>query len=124
MNSIVTKNAPAAVGPYSQGIICEDLIFISGQLPINPATGDLLEGDIRELTRQCMNNISAILKEAQSDVNKIVKTTIFVSNLNDFAKVNEEYAKYFENEAPARSCVQVAAIPKGAQIEIEAIARK
>lgn len=124
MNSIITKNAPAAIGPYSQGIMCGDLIFVSGQLPINPTTGDLLEGNIRDMTRQCMKNISAILKEAQSDINKIVKTTIFVADLKDFVEVNEEYATFFENEAPARSCVQVAAIPKGARIEIEAIARK
>ena len=124
MNSIITKNAPAAIGPYSQGIICGDLIFISGQLPINPTTGDLVEGNIRDMTRQCMDNISAILKEAQSDINKIVKTTIFVADLRDFVEVNEEYATFFENVAPARSCVQVAAIPKGARIEIEAIARK
>ncbi|ADK17061.1 MULTISPECIES: RidA family protein [Clostridium] len=124
MNNIITKNAPAAIGPYSQGIIHGDLIFVSGQLPINPTTGNLLEGNIRDMTRQCMDNISAILKEAQSDINKIVKTTIFVADLNDFAEVNEEYATFFENVSPARSCVQVAALPKGARIEIEAIARK
>ena len=124
MNNIITKNAPAAIRSYSQGIICGDLIFVSGQLPINPTTGNLLEGNIRDMTRQCMDNISAILKEAQSDINKIVKTTIFVADLNDFAEVNEEYATFFENVSPARSCVQVAALPKGARIEIEAIARK
>lgn len=124
MNNIITKNAPAAIGPYSQGIIYGDLIFVSGQLPINPTTGNLLEGNIKDMTRQCMKNISAILKEAQSDIDKIVKTTIFVADLNDFAEVNEEYATFFENVAPARSCVQVAALPKGARIEIEAIARK
>ncbi|MCQ1531409.1 RidA family protein [Lutispora thermophila] len=123
MASIKTNNAPAAIGPYSQGIVTDNLVFVSGQLPIDPATGNFAEGDIKELTRQCIRNIEAILKEAGTGLSKVIKTTIFVADLSNFAAVNEAYAEFFGESAPARSCVQVAAIPKGAQIEIEAIAR-
>lgn len=123
MSNIKTNNAPAAIGPYSQGIIVDNLVFVSGQLPINPATGNFVEGDIKELTRQCIKNIGAILEEAGTGLNKVIKTTIFVADLSNFAAINEAYAEFFGKSAPARSCVQVAAIPKGAEIEIEAIAR-
>lgn len=123
MASIKTNNAPAAIGPYSQGVVVDNLVFVSGQLPIDPATGNFAEGDIKELTRQCIRNIGAILEEAGTGLSKVIKTTIFVADLSNFAAVNEAYAEFFGESAPARSCVQVAAIPKGAQIEIEAIAR-
>ena len=123
MASIKTNNAPAAIGPYSQGIVTDNLVFVSGQLPIDPATGNFAEGDIKELTRQCIRNIEAILKEAGTGLSKVIKTTIFVADLSNFAAVNEAYAEFFGESVPARSCVQVAAIPKGAAIEIEAIAK-
>ena len=123
MSRIQTEKAPKAVGPYSQGLIMDNLIFVSGQLPIDPATGNFVDGDIQDSTRQCIRNIEAILKEAGTSLDKVVKTTIFVADLADFAAINEAYAEFFGESAPARSCVQVAAIPKGAAIEIEAIAR-
>lgn len=122
MKKVETEKAPAAIGPYSQGIVTGNLVFVSGQLPIDPETGAFAEGDIKALTTQSMKNISAILEKAGSSVKKIVKTTIFVADLGDFAAVNEAYAAFFSETAPARSCVQVAAIPKGARVEIEAIA--
>lgn len=122
MGIIKTNKAPAAIGPYSQGISTGSLVFVSGQLPINPITGNFVEGDIKELTRQCIRNIGSILEEAGTSLNKVIKTTIYVADLSNFAEVNEAYAEYFGESIPARSCVQVAAIPKGAEIEIEAIA--
>lgn len=123
MENIKTNNAPAAIGPYSQGIAVGNLVFVSGQLPIDPATGSFANGDIKDLTRQCIRNIGAILESAGTGLNNVIKTTIFVSDLSNFAAINEAYAEFFGESAPARSCVQVAAIPKGAQIEIEAIAK-
>ena len=120
--SITTSDAPDAIGPYSQGIKCGEFIFVSGQLPIDPKTGEFVTGTVGDLTKQSMNNISAILKEVGSSIDKIVKTTIFVSDLADFGEVNKAYAEFFKDIPPARSCVQVAAIPKGSKIEIEAIA--
>ena len=122
LKKVATEQAPAAIGPYSQGIVTGNLVFVSGQLPIDPKTGAFAEGDIKVLTTQSMKNISAILEQAGSSVDKIVKTTTFVADLADFAAVNEAYAAFFPGIAPARSCVQVAAIPKGARVEIEAIA--
>lgn len=123
MTKIKTNNAPAAIGPYSQGIALENLVFVSGQLPIDPATGSFVNGDIKELTRQCIRNIGAILEASGTGLNNVIKTTIFVSDLSNFAAVNEAYAEFFGEAVPARSCVQVSAIPKGAAIEIEAIAK-
>ena len=122
MKKINTQKAPAAIGPYSQAVEHEGIIYVSGQLPIVPAKGEFAEGGIAELTRQSIENISAILEEAGSDISKVLKTTIYLQDLNDFAKVNEVYAEYFGKTAPARACVQVAALPKGAKIEIEAVA--
>jgi len=122
MNAIVTKNAPAAIGPYSQGIQTGKLVFVSGQLPIDPATGAFPEGDIKALTAQSLRNIAAILAQAGGTMENVVKTTIFVKNLADFADVNEAYAVFFGATPPARSCVEVSALPKGAAVEIEAIA--
>ncbi|MDO5780205.1 MAG: RidA family protein [Clostridium sp.] len=120
---INTKNAPGAIGPYSQGIIVGDFVYTSGQIPINPATG-VMETDIKIATKQSMENVKAILEAAGTSLEKVVKTSIFLKDLNDFAVVNEIYGTYFTENPPARSCVQVAKLPKDAVIEIEAIATK
>ena len=119
-----TTNAPAAIGPYSQGTCAGNMVFVSGQLPIDPATGALEAGSIGEQTRRSMNNIAAILAEAGCTLADVVKTTIFLRDLNDFAAVNEAYAAFFPENPPARACVQVARLPKDANVEIEAIAVK
>ena len=125
MNRILnTPNAPAAIGPYSQGVQCCQMVFVSGQLPFVPATGELLDGPIGEMTVQCMKNIEAILAEAGCTLQDVVKTTIFLKDLNDFAEVNAAYATFFPEKAPTRACVQVAKLPRDAKVEIEAIACK
>ena len=120
---ISTKKAPSAIGPYSQGMIVGDLVFTSGQIPLNPESGELVI-EISKATVQVMANLSAVLEAAGSSLEKVIKTTIFLQDLNDFEKVNEIYGDYFKDNLPARSCVQVAKLPKGATIEIEAIAIK
>ena len=122
--AIASENAPKAVGPYSQAISAGDLIFISGQLPLDPKTGAFPSEDIKELAKQSMENVKAILTQAGSSMDKVVKTTIYLKDLGDFAAVNEVYASYFNGVFPARSCFEVAALPKGAKLEIEAIAVK
>ena len=121
---IVTSDAPAAIGPYSQAVSAGDYIFVSGQLPVDPKTGSFPSDDIKDLTKQSMDNLGAILKEAGSSYDKIVKTTIYLKDLGDFAAVNEVYSSYFKGSFPARSCFEVAALPKSAKVEIEAIAVK
>ena len=118
---IKTDNAPEAIGPYSQGIIVGDFVYTSGQIPINPKTG-IMETDIKLATKQSMENIKAILEEVGRSLENVIKTTIFLKDLNDFNVVNEVYATYFNENNPARSCVEVAKLPKDAVIEIEAIA--
>ena len=120
---INTNNAPEAIGPYSQVVIVGDFVYTSGQIPLNPATGELVT-DIKLATKQSMENIKAILEEAETSLNNVVKTSIFLKDLNDFEAVNEVYGTYFIENKPARSCVQVAKLPKDAVIEIEAIAVK
>ena len=120
---ISTKKAPSAIGPYSQGMIVGDLVFTSGQIPLNPENGELVT-EISKATVQVMANLSAVLEAAGSSLEKVIKTTIFFFFFNDFEKVNEIYGDYFKDNLPARSCVQVAKLPKGAIIEIEAIAIK
>lgn len=120
---ISTKKAPSSIGPYSQGMIVGDLVFTSGQIPLNPESGELVT-EISKATVQVMANLSAVLEAAGSSLEKVIKTTIFLQDLNDFEKVNEIYGDYFKDNLPARSCVQVAKLPKGAIIEIEAIAIK
>lgn len=120
---INTSKAPAAAGPYSQGIGLENLVFVSGQLPIDPATGDLANG-LEEQTKQSMANVKAVLEAAGSSLDKILKTTIFIRDMKDFATVNEIYAQYFPENPPARSCFAVAGLPKDALVEIECIAHK
>ncbi len=119
---VATKNAPAAVGPYSQGVRVGGFVFTAGQIPLVPETGKLVEGGIEEQTRQVMRNLAGVLEAAGSSLDKIVKTTIFVTNIGDFAAVNQVYGSFFAAEPPARSTVQVAALPLGAQVEIEAVA--
>lgn len=119
---ISTDAAPAAIGPYSQAIRAGDLIFVSGQLPINPATGELITDDIGAMTRQIFANTAAILQAAGSSLDRIVKTTVFLADLNDFAAMNAAYAEQFGDAPPARSTVQVARLPRDARIEIEVIA--
>ena len=124
MKAISTNNAPAAIGPYSQAIGANGFIYASGQLPINPATGAFPEGGIKEQTRQSLLNAQAILKEAGSDLNKVVKTTVLLADIADFAAMNEVYASFFEAPYPARSAFAVRDLPKGALVEIEMIAVK
>ena len=124
MNTIITKNAPAAIGPYSQATEFNGMIFVSGQLPIDPATGKLVEGDIKAMTRQSMNNVKAILEAAGSSMDKVLKTTVLVKDLATFTDVNAAYGEFFGETAPARACFEVAGLPKGALIEIEAVAHR
>jgi 2-iminobutanoate/2-iminopropanoate deaminase len=121
MKIIGTNNAPAAIGPYSQAIVSGGFIYTSGQIPIDPATGALVEGGIEEQTEQVIKNLAAILEAGGSDLTKVIKTTCFLKNIGDFAAFNAVYEKYFTGK-PARSCVEVAAIPKGALVEIEVVA--
>lgn len=121
---IETKKAPAAVGPYSQAIEVGNLIFTSGQLPIIPQTGDLISDNIEKATQRSLENIKEILEAAGSSLDKVVKVNIFISDMSNFSKVNEVYAKYFTKNKPARSCVEVSKLPKDGIIEIEAIAEK
>lgn len=121
MNIIETKKAPAAIGPYSQAIVTDGMIYTSGQIPLLPETGALPEGGIVEQTEQVIKNLSAVLEAAGSDLTKVVKTTCFLQNMEDFAAFNRVYEKHFTGK-PARSCVEVAKLPKGALVEIEVIA--
>ena len=119
---IETKNAPAPIGPYSQGLRANGFLFISGQIPARPDTGDVVEGGIEEQTRQVMKNLSAVLKAAGAGPGNVVKTTVFLTNLDDFSRFNQVYGEYFAEIKPARSTVQVAGLPKGVLLEVEAIA--
>ena len=121
MKKISTKKAPAAIGPYSQAIITGNLLFASGQIPIIPESGEILEGDITAQTNRICRNIGEILREAGTDFEHVVKTTCFLSDIEDFAAFNEEYAKFFTGK-PARSCVEVARLPKDVLAEVEVIA--
>jgi len=124
MHKIVTiLDAPAAIGPYSQGVISQGgFLFTAGQIGLNPQTGEMIEGGIESETVQALENLIAVLSAGNSALNQILKVTIFLTNIDDFSRVNEIYADYFTSEYPARSVVQVAALPKGALIEIECIA--
>ena len=122
MNAISTKKAPAAIGPYSQAIRVGNLVYTSGQIPIDPATGAFVEGGIREQTRQSLTNVRAILAEAGLAMSDVVKTTVFMADMNDFAEMNAVYAEFFAEPYPARSAVAVKTLPKGALVEIEVVA--
>lgn len=119
---VSTGNAPQAIGPYSQAIRTGDFIFCAGQIPLDPATMKLVEGDIQVQTRRVLDNLSAVLEAAGSSLSRVVKTTVFLTDLDQFKAMNEVYATYFTEQAPARSTVQVARLPAGALVEIEAIA--
>ncbi len=119
---LATEKAPAAIGPYSQGMRCGDMVFISGQLPINPATGAFAGEDIASQTRQALTNIRAILESDGLTMDNIVKTTVLLKNISDFSAMNEVYAEFFEGAYPARAAFEVAALPKDSLIEIEAVA--
>lgn len=120
--AIHTAHAPAAIGPYSQAIRANGFVFVSGQLPVDPETGSFAGADVTAQTRQSLQNIQRILAEAGLDMDAVVKTTVFLQDMGDFAAMNEVYAAFFTGSCPARAAVQVAALPKGALVEIEAIA--
>lgn len=122
--AVATTHAPAAIGPYSQAIVSGDLIFTSGQIPLDPASGELVQGDIQAQTRQVFSNLREVLKEAGASLDDAVKVNVYMTDLKDFAALNEVYATFFTQPYPARSCVEVSSLPKGAQVEIEIIARK
>lgn len=121
---ISTDKAPVAIGPYSQAVEYGGMIYTSGMIPINPATGELVAGSVEEQAEQAISNLEALLTAAGSSIEKVVKTVVFISNMEDFSKINEIYAKHFKEPYPARSCVQVARLPKDVAIEIEAVAEK
>ena len=122
MNTVYTSNAPEAIGPYSQAICTGSLVFTSGQIPIDPANGQVVAGAIAEQTEQVCKNLAAVLNAAGTSLEKVVKTTCFLSSMDDFAAFNEVYAKYFTGK-PARSCVAVKTLPKNVLVEVEAIAQ-
>jgi len=120
MIEVKTTKAPAAIGPYSQGIIMGNVLFTSGQIPINPATGEIPEG-VEAQAKQALTNVSKVIEAAGADMSKVVKTTVYIKDMNDFAKINEVYATFFTEPFPARSCVEVARLPKDVLLEVEAI---
>lgn len=125
MKSIIsTDKAPQAIGPYSQAIEFNGMIFTSGMIPINPADGTLVTGSVEEQAEQALKNLKALVEESGSSMEQVVKTTVFIKDMNDFAKINEVYARYFTENYPSRSCVEVARLPKDVLVEIEAIAIK
>ena len=124
MKAIQTNNAPAAIGPYSQAIEVNGFIFASGQIPIDPATGEFVEGGIKEQTRQSLLNAKSILIAAGTDLNRVVKTTVYLSDMANFAAMNEVYSSFFEQPFPARSAVAVKDLPEGALVEVEVLAAK
>ncbi|MGE0324621.1 MAG: RidA family protein [Polyangiaceae bacterium] len=121
--TIQTSDAPAAIGPYSQAVKNGDLLFLSGQIPLDPKSGELVSGSVADETHRVMQNLGAVLKAAGSGYGDVVKTTIYLMDMADFAQVNEAYATYFDKNPPARATVQVAGLPKGVRVEIDAIAR-
>lgn len=121
---VATAGAPAAIGPYSQAIIAGDLVFASGQIALDPQSGQLVEGDVRDQTRRALQNLGEVLLAARSDLALVVKTTVFLTSMANYAAMNEIYAEFFPGEAPARSAVAVAELPRNALVEIEAIAMR
>jgi 2-iminobutanoate/2-iminopropanoate deaminase len=120
--TITTENAPGAIGPYSQAVKTGNMVFCSGQIPIDPATGEFISNDVAEQTRQVLKNLSAVLEAAGTDLNNVVKTTVFLADMNDFTAMNEIYAEFFSENKPARATVQAARLPRDARVEIECIA--
>ncbi len=119
---ISTKNAPGAIGPYSQGVRAGNMVFVSGQIPIDPETGEFVSGEIIEQTEQVLKNLRAVLEAAGSGLENVVKTTVFLVEMNDFAAMNEVYGRYFSDNKPARATVEAARLPRDARVEIECIA--
>jgi 2-iminobutanoate/2-iminopropanoate deaminase len=117
-----TEEAPQAIGPYSQAVVAGGFIFASGQIPTDPATGRFVEGGVREQTRQVLRNLSKVLEAAGSSLARVVKTTVFLADMNDFAAMNEVYASFFHDEPPARSTVEAARLPRDARVEIDVVA--
>jgi len=122
LEKVSTKNAPAAVGPYSQAMKAGDFVYVSGQLPMNPKTGEMVTGSIKDQTKQSLENAKAILEEAGTSLQNVVKTTVFLQNMNDFADMNAVYAEFFTDHKPARAAIEVAKLPLGADIEIQMVA--
>src|SRR5690554_225199 len=122
INTLATEKAPAAVGPYSQGVKAGDFVYTSGQLPIDPQTGQLVQEDIQSATRLALNNVKAVLEQGGASLETVVKVTVYVKDMNNFGDINEVYAEFFTDHKPARSLVEVARLPKDGVIEIEAIA--
>jgi 2-iminobutanoate/2-iminopropanoate deaminase len=123
MKEIATDQAPAAIGPYSQAVVCDGWIYVSGQIPLDPATGDLVGGDVANQTERVFRNLSAILEAAGGSLGTVIKTTVFLSDMANFSAMNEVYASYFPDHKPARATVQAAGLPKAVDVEIEAVAR-
>lgn len=123
MQEIKTSKAPSAIGPYSQGIICGEMIYVSGQIPVSAVDGEMVQ-EIKAATKQAIKNVQAILEECGSSLDKVCKTTVYMKTLADFIPMNEEYAKHFQPPYPARACIEVSRLPKDAAIEIECIAKK
>jgi 2-iminobutanoate/2-iminopropanoate deaminase len=123
LERVHTDQAPAAIGPYSQAIVTDGWVFCSGQIPLDPATGDLNNGDVATQTDLCLRNLAHVLEAAGSSLQSVVKTTVYLSDMNTFAQMNEVYAQHFGDHRPARAAVQVAALPKFCDVEIECIAR-
>lgn len=119
---VATENAPGAIGPYSQAVKAGEFVFVSGQIPIDPATGNFVSEDVAEQTEQVFKNLNAVLEAAGSSLKNVVKTTVFLADMNDFARMNEVYARFFTENYPARATVEAARLPKDARVEIEAIA--
>ena len=120
---ISTKDAPGAVGPYSQAVVCDGWLYISGQIPLHPVTGEMVGGDIQAKTQQVMTNLRAILQEAGAGFGDVVKVNVYILDMADFDQVNRVYAQFFKEDPPARACVAVRSLPKGADVEIDLVAR-
>lgn len=122
LRRIETPAAPAAIGPYSQALVCNGLVFTAGQIPLDPATGQLIEGDVGQQTRRVMQSLQAILESAGASLQTVVKTTVFLGDMNDFTAMNAVYAEFFGDHKPARSTIQAARLPRDVKVEIDAIA--
>jgi 2-iminobutanoate/2-iminopropanoate deaminase len=120
---VSTDEAPAAVGPYSQAVISDGWVWVSGQIPLDPATGAMVEGDVAVQARRCLDNVAAVLAAAGSSMDRVVRATVYLVSMDDFAAVNAVYATHFPGEPPARACVEVRRLPKDARVEIDAVAR-
>lgn len=119
---VTTNQAPSAIGPYSQAIKVGDFVFTSGQLPIDPTTGEIMSGGVREQVKRALDNLQAVLSAAGASLADVTKTTLYIKNMADFGVINETYGEYFTSNPPARSCVEVACLPKGVLVEVEAVA--